>query len=280
MKHGLIVLLVLGAVQWAGAQDNGHGLLLPGMRQPLRSGMTLTEIGASVPDTEKTSYEVLANGTTFCYADVGYPLLLQLHDGKLLDINVNNVKATSKFGKWFNEQVRSFPAGSVRSNSSDAKQPTMVWTSPKGTWWSRHTEKGRMNYSILFPTDLVTLADGMVIRYDSLDIFEASRLVAFDTPPRSVNQPRPAYPEPAQKSTNVGRVLVQLHVDTHGDVQRWKIAEIHPVGPGFAREVAKVIPQWKFEPARKNGEPVATWVALPFSFKFDKAEAHTKFWPK
>jgi TonB family protein len=276
MKRGLILLLILGIAGRASAQDHEQGLMLPGLRQPLRAGMSLTEIRAALPNPDVIAWETLANGTTFCYTDVDYPLLIQMYNGSLIDIHVDEVKAESKFGKWFAEQVQSLSGDSLRYDSaaSGREIPRERWMTPTATWQREPTvwRKKRVSYEILFPAKLLTLGNGMMVRQGSPETLQADTLTMPYTLPRQTSSPQFGYPQAAAQTHATGEVQVQLYVDKHGDVQRWMIRKIDPVGVGFAREVESVATQFKFEPALKNGQPVDAWIVAPCDFRFYEAE--------
>jgi protein TonB len=78
------------------------------------------------------------------------------------------------------------------------------------------------------------------------------------------SQPKPKYPEIAQKAGIEGRVFVKVLVGKDGKVEQ--IGEIS--GPEVFHEVARAAAlQWTFSPAIQNDKPVRVWVSLPFVFK-------------
>lgn len=90
------------------------------------------------------------------------------------------------------------------------------------------------------------------------------------TPPQLLNSPQPKYPDKARENGLTGKVIVKMYVDTNGKVQKWEFVKVEPTGFGFATEVEKLIKQWRFKPALRNGQPEGCWVAIPFNFEFKK----------
>ncbi len=84
--------------------------------------------------------------------------------------------------------------------------------------------------------------------------------------------PQPEYPQKALSSGLRGKVVILAYVDDAGKVRKWKIAREEPLDLGFADEVGKVIPRWRFEPARRDGKPIGVWIAIPFTFIPPKAK--------
>lgn len=77
------------------------------------------------------------------------------------------------------------------------------------------------------------------------------------------------YPKDAWEKCVQGTVIVQFVVTETGAVDEIKVA--HSVDPALDKEAVRVcqlLP--KFEPAMKDGKPVAIWYSLPFNFKVTK----------
>ncbi len=88
--------------------------------------------------------------------------------------------------------------------------------------------------------------------------------------PLEATNPKPVFPELARTAGLTGKVTVNVYVDKHGDVKKWKIIKAVPKGLGFEEEVEKVIGKWKFTPALQQGNPVGVWVAVPVNFNYVK----------
>ncbi len=88
---------------------------------------------------------------------------------------------------------------------------------------------------------------------------------AYDTPPKFSNGYAPFYPEDAAKTNKLGYALVEFNVLTDGTTR--DIRCIRTTSYAFAKEAMSAVREWRFNPARKNGNPVAVRVRLPFSFQ-------------
>ena len=86
--------------------------------------------------------------------------------------------------------------------------------------------------------------------------------------------PPPAFPEAAQGTGAYARVLVAVRVDDRGAVIETRIKSANLEGGGDAatlsaafREAAQqAARKARFEPAQRNGKPVASWGELTFEF--------------
>jgi TonB family protein len=85
----------------------------------------------------------------------------------------------------------------------------------------------------------------------------------FDSPPVPIQTPRPNYPQDAFIKHVEGTVLIEILIDAHGDVARARILQSVP---GLDEEALRCARQWKFRPATKQGQPVATLAHLPVAF--------------
>lgn len=74
------------------------------------------------------------------------------------------------------------------------------------------------------------------------------------------------YPENAKLDKIEGKVVVQVHVGIDGRIDKTNILEGMP-GSGFDEAVIAAVEESRWIPAKKDGETVAVWVAIPFIFK-------------
>ena len=98
-----------------------------------------------------------------------------------------------------------------------------------------------------------------------------------DVGPKIVKQTKPSYPPHAFKQGLHGVVTVEFVIDTKGRVRDPKVISSKKA-PGadqaFATrelldEAVRTVGQWRFEPARKNGRPVATVARAPVKFTLE-----------
>ena len=88
----------------------------------------------------------------------------------------------------------------------------------------------------------------------------------LDTPPIPVHRARPVYPFKARRKGITGKVTVRFLVTSTGMVDKISIVQGEPKKI-FDQSVLDCIAKWRFKPGIFEGNPVATWVVLPISFK-------------
>ncbi len=81
--------------------------------------------------------------------------------------------------------------------------------------------------------------------------------------PRTIRRVAPEYPEIARKAGVSGIVMVNALVGRDGLVKDARVSRSIPMLDDAALEAVR---QWRFEPARAHGKPVAVWVAVPVRF--------------
>ena len=82
--------------------------------------------------------------------------------------------------------------------------------------------------------------------------------------PKVQYQIDPEYSESARAQKFSGRTVVSLEVDRSGAVHDIQI--VQPVGYGLDDQAVRAVQQWRFSPARRNGEPVAVLLEAEVSF--------------
>jgi len=98
--------------------------------------------------------------------------------------------------------------------------------------------------------------------YDGQPVYKVGRGVK---PPRPTYQPMPEFDEKARKSKTEGTVVLSMIVTRDGRTADIKITK--SLTPGLDAQAIKAVTQWKFDPATKDGEPVAVRVAVETSFR-------------
>ncbi len=84
------------------------------------------------------------------------------------------------------------------------------------------------------------------------------------TPPRLTYQPEPNFSEPARRAKYEGTVTMGLIVDKDGLPK--KIHIINPLGAGLDANAVHAVETWKFQPAKKDGQPVPVVIAVEVYF--------------
>lgn len=84
------------------------------------------------------------------------------------------------------------------------------------------------------------------------------------SPPHAISSPDPEYSEEARKAKYQGTLVTWLVVDPSGTPRDIQIQR--PLGLGLDEKAVEKINNWRFEPATKNGEPVAVEINVEVSF--------------
>ena len=85
------------------------------------------------------------------------------------------------------------------------------------------------------------------------------------TAPKPVYTPSPEYSEKARKKKINGIVIVAMIVTAEGQVRDLKV--IKSVDEGLDRQALAAVRAWKFEPATKDGKPVAVHLRTEVNFR-------------
>lgn len=86
-------------------------------------------------------------------------------------------------------------------------------------------------------------------------------------PARLIRAVLPVYPQLAKANRVAGDVTLDALIDASGNVRDVSVIS----GPVFLREAAKVaLKQWKYEPARLDGQPTAMHLTVTVKFKNDQ----------
>jgi periplasmic protein TonB len=85
------------------------------------------------------------------------------------------------------------------------------------------------------------------------------------TAPRTIYAPDPQYSDQARSVKFTGSVLLWLIVDANGLPQDIRI--VRSVGLGLDERAMDTVKTWRFEPGRKDGQPVATQINVEVSFR-------------
>ncbi len=106
------------------------------------------------------------------------------------------------------------------------------------------------------------------ILFSALAIFAASAVYAqdskFDEPPMPTKTVPPRYPSELKREGISGMVTMSITVDEKGAVQNPIVKKSSR--PEFEQPAIDAVSQWKFEPAKKDGQPVAVQVVVPVKF--------------
>lgn len=82
--------------------------------------------------------------------------------------------------------------------------------------------------------------------------------------------PEPKYTEEARKARIEGSVMLSLVVDPDGNTRNIKV--VKSLDPGLDQKAIEAVSQWKFNPGKKSGTPVAIQAQIAVTFRLlDKA---------
>lgn len=95
------------------------------------------------------------------------------------------------------------------------------------------------------------------------DVQELFSLAELDQEPRPLSQPPPSLSAKERKRTP-GQVVVIFIVDAKGKVTQAKVRS--STDPILERPALAAVKQWKFEPGKRNGEPVSSRMMIPITF--------------
>jgi TonB family protein len=84
-------------------------------------------------------------------------------------------------------------------------------------------------------------------------------------PPRAIYAPDPTYTKAAMQAKIEGSVHLWLILDEHGVPQQVWIDK--SLDPGLDQNAINAVKQWRFEPAREEGKPVAVKIDVAVNFR-------------
>ena len=85
------------------------------------------------------------------------------------------------------------------------------------------------------------------------------------SPPRTVYSPDPEYSDQARRSKFQGTVVLWLIVDPDGKPRDLRV--MRSLGMGLDEKAIEAVRTWRFDPARKDGQPVAVQINVEVSFR-------------
>ena len=85
------------------------------------------------------------------------------------------------------------------------------------------------------------------------------------TPPKPTHEPKPKYSKEAKKAKLEGTCTLWLIVGTDGLTHRVKV--IQPLGKELDEQALAAVQKWRFNPAQKDGHPVAVAIRVQVNFK-------------
>src|SRR5271165_2111636 len=83
--------------------------------------------------------------------------------------------------------------------------------------------------------------------------------------PRALETPDPEYSEEARKAKYQGTVVLWLIVGPDGKPRDIRVSR--PLGMGLDQKAIEAVNRWRFEPAMKDGRPVAVQITVEVNFR-------------
>jgi TonB family protein len=88
------------------------------------------------------------------------------------------------------------------------------------------------------------------------------------TAPRPINNPDPEYSEEARRAGRQGKCILSLVVNSEGRPEDIRVTR--SLGMGLDEKAVEALRNWTFEPARKDGKPVAVSLNVVMTFHIGK----------
>ena len=92
----------------------------------------------------------------------------------------------------------------------------------------------------------------------------AAKIGGSVLPPRAVYAPDPEYTDPARNAKLEGSIVFEMVVTPDG--KAGDLALLQPLGLGLDDQAAASLSTWRFNPATKNGQPLAVKIGVSVSF--------------
>jgi TonB family protein len=101
-------------------------------------------------------------------------------------------------------------------------------------------------------------------------LLEAKPLnVDVDSRPKLLNAVRPSYTKQARKNGVQGTIRLSLLVGTDGATKGVKVVNALP--DGLTEKAVRAVDELRFEPAKRNGEPVELWTYIEIEFNLEES---------
>ncbi len=100
---------------------------------------------------------------------------------------------------------------------------------------------------------------------DAVKFPNLARVGGHVSAPRAVSTPDPDYDPVAKKASFQGTCMLQLGVDESGRPRDIRIAQ--PLGLGLDDKAVEAVSKWKFDPAKRDGTPVAVQILVEVNFR-------------
>lgn len=90
-----------------------------------------------------------------------------------------------------------------------------------------------------------------------------------DENPVPIKTPPPKYPDSMKREGSSGVVAVVIVIDEKGNIDTCSVSKSSH--PDFDKPALDAVRNWKFKPAKKDGNPVKVRVTIPLRFNIDES---------
>jgi TonB family protein len=90
---------------------------------------------------------------------------------------------------------------------------------------------------------------------------------AYDVPPKLLSGRTPIYPITRLQRGEGGDAIIDFTVDAQGIPRDFRVVKADY--PYFASHAIIAMRDWRYQPAMKNGKPVAARLRIPFHYRFE-----------
>jgi TonB family protein len=121
----------------------------------------------------------------------------------------------------------------------------------------------------------VLAAHGQTQPHENTDVGKAPPSPVFRvgggvSAPKAIYAPDPEYSEEARKLGHMGTVELRLVVGPDGNPRDIRV--VHTLGLGLDEKTIEAVKKWRFEPAMKDGKPVAVQINVVVNFHLDQKQ--------
>ncbi len=120
--------------------------------------------------------------------------------------------------------------------------------------------------------------DWLVLAITALDpsqakrrITDAEEVALMDGPefsvPRRIFAPEFRYPDSAKAERRGGKIILELIIDREGIPRAPMVLQMTPGDEDLVGAAVGTVSAWRYEPARRNGVPVAVWITVVANFE-------------
>ncbi len=121
---------------------------------------------------------------------------------------------------------------------------------------------------------LLLLSSLSLLGGNTTDTTTPGRLKPGDVPPKLFRKVEPKYTQSALDARIQGNVLIDLVIDEAGSPQN--IVLLSPLGFGLDERAQEAVANWEFNPATRNGTPVAIRATVEVSFRLSNVAFDSK----